>query len=125
MGLGDQRHAPAVFRPGKTRYPVHRRLGGPHGRSGRVRKISAPTGFDPRTVQPVASSYTLQIKEHEIGETCYTRRGEELEILKDRAGLGNAAANGMIIHIWILCSSDRASLGQVKIKPTRCHCNLN
>ena len=31
---------------------------GPQGRSGRVRKISPPPGFDPRTVQPVASRYT-------------------------------------------------------------------
>jgi hypothetical protein len=44
--------------PGKTRYPLYRRLGGPHGRSGQVRKISPPPGFDPRTVQPVASRYT-------------------------------------------------------------------
>ena len=29
---------------------------GPQGRSGRVRKISPSPGFDPRTVQPVASS---------------------------------------------------------------------
>ena len=28
---------------------------GPQGRSGQVRKISPPPGFDPRTVQPVAS----------------------------------------------------------------------
>ena len=27
-------------------------------RSGRVRKITQPPGFDPRTVQPVASLYT-------------------------------------------------------------------
>ena len=44
--------------PGKTRYPLYWRLGGPQGRSGRVRKISPPPGFDPRTVQPVASRYT-------------------------------------------------------------------
>jgi len=44
--------------PGKTRYPLYRRLGGPQGRSGQVRKISLPPGFDPRTVQPVASHYT-------------------------------------------------------------------
>ena len=44
--------------PGKTRYPLYRRLGGPHGRSGQVRKISPQPGFDPRTVQPVASRYT-------------------------------------------------------------------
>ena len=44
--------------PGKTRYPLYRRLGGLQGRSGQVRKISPPPGFDPRTVQPVASRYT-------------------------------------------------------------------
>jgi hypothetical protein len=44
--------------PGKTRYPLYRRLGGPQGRFGRVRKISHAQGFDPRTVQPVASRYT-------------------------------------------------------------------
>jgi hypothetical protein len=44
--------------PGKTRYPLYRRLGGPQGRPGQVRKISSPPGFDPRTVQPVGSRYT-------------------------------------------------------------------
>ena len=43
--------------PGKTRYPSYRRLGGPQCRSGQVRKFSPPQGFDPRTVQPVASPY--------------------------------------------------------------------
>jgi hypothetical protein len=33
-------------------------LDGPQGRSGRVRKISPPPGFDPRTVQLVASRST-------------------------------------------------------------------
>jgi len=33
--------------PGKTRYPFYRRLDGPHGRSGRVQKISSPPRFDP------------------------------------------------------------------------------
>ena len=56
--MGDQHHAPAALPPGKTRYPLYRRLGGPQGRSGRVRKFSPQTGFDPRTVQPVASGYT-------------------------------------------------------------------
>ena len=50
---------PGHFTSGKgTRYPFYRRMGGPQGRSGRVRKISPPLGFDPRTVQPVASLYT-------------------------------------------------------------------
>ena len=42
---GEQRHAPAALPPGKTRYPLYRILGGPQGRSGRVRKISPPTGI--------------------------------------------------------------------------------
>jgi hypothetical protein len=36
-------------------YPSYRRLGGPKTRSGRVRKIPSPPGFDPRTVQALAS----------------------------------------------------------------------
>jgi hypothetical protein len=47
-----------LFTPGKNRYPLYRRLGGPQGRSGQVRKISPPPGFDPWIVQPVASRYT-------------------------------------------------------------------
>ena len=43
---------------GKTRYLFYRRLVGPQVRSGKVRKISPPPGFDSRTVQPVASRYT-------------------------------------------------------------------
>ena len=35
-----------------------RRFDETQGRSGQVRKISPPLGFDPRTVQPVASRYT-------------------------------------------------------------------
>ena len=50
---------PGHFTPWKeTRYPFYRRLGGPQGRSGQVQKISPPPGFDPRTVQRVASHYT-------------------------------------------------------------------
>jgi hypothetical protein len=56
MGVGGQRHALAALSPGQTRYPLYRRLGGPQGRSGRVRKILHPPGIDHRTVQPVAQS---------------------------------------------------------------------
>ena len=58
--MGGQRHAPAALLPGETRYLLHRKLGGPQGRSGRVRKISPPppSGFDRRTVYPEASRYT-------------------------------------------------------------------
>jgi hypothetical protein len=57
-GVGGQHHALAALPPGKTRYPLYRKLGGPQSRSGRVRKISPPPGFDPRTVQLVASRYS-------------------------------------------------------------------
>jgi hypothetical protein len=56
MEVGGLRHAPAALPPGKTQYPLYRRLGGPQSRSEQVRKISPPPGFDPRTVQPVASN---------------------------------------------------------------------
>ena len=43
--------------PGKTRYPLYRRLGGPQGRSGRAENL-VPTGIGSRTVQPVINRYT-------------------------------------------------------------------
>ena len=59
MRVGAQRHAPAALPPGKARYPLYRRLGRPQDRSGLVWKISPPPGFDPWTVQPVASRYAV------------------------------------------------------------------
>ena len=56
--MGGQLHARAALPPGNTRFALYRRLGRPQGRSGRVRKISPPPGFDPRTVQSVARCYT-------------------------------------------------------------------
>ena len=53
-----QQHAMAALAPGKTRYPLYRKLGGPQGRSRPLRKISPTKGFDHRTVQSVASRYT-------------------------------------------------------------------
>jgi len=50
--------------PEKTRYPFYRRLGGPQGRSGRVKNL-IPTGIRSRTVQPVAQSlYRLSYPVH-------------------------------------------------------------
>jgi len=57
-GVGGQRHAPTALPPGKTRYPLYRRLGGAQGRPGQVRKISPARGFDPWTVYPIARRYT-------------------------------------------------------------------
>ena len=56
-GEGSASRPGRFLPPGKTRYPLYRRLGGPQGRSGRAENL-APPGFDPRTVQPVVSLYT-------------------------------------------------------------------
>ena len=58
MGVGDQHNTQDALPPGMNRYSLFRRLGGPQGWSGRVRKISPPPVFDPRTVHPVASRCT-------------------------------------------------------------------
>jgi hypothetical protein len=58
-GEGSASRPGCSLPPGETRYPLYRRLGGPQGRSGQMRKISPPPGFDPRTVQPVALPTTL------------------------------------------------------------------
>jgi len=52
------------FTPGKTRYPLYSRLGGSQGRSGQVRRISPPSGFDPRTVPRSQSLYWLRYPAH-------------------------------------------------------------
>ena len=42
--------------PGKTQYPLYRRLDGHQGQSGRAANL-VPTGIRSRTVQPVVSRY--------------------------------------------------------------------
>jgi hypothetical protein len=57
-GEGSAPRPDRFIPPGKSRYPFYRRKGGPQGRFGQVRKIFPTPGFDPRTVQPIASRYT-------------------------------------------------------------------
>jgi len=47
--MGGQPNARPLY-PEKDPDPLYGRLGGPQDRSGKVRKISTPQGFDPRTV---------------------------------------------------------------------------
>ena len=59
MGVGGQRHAPAALPLGKR--PSTHCIGGwvgPRAGLDGLRKISPPPGFDPWTVQPLASRYT-------------------------------------------------------------------
>jgi hypothetical protein len=51
-GEGSASSPDRFLPPGKTRYPLYRRLGGPQGRYGQVRKISPPPGFGPGPSSP-------------------------------------------------------------------------
>jgi hypothetical protein len=53
-----QRHAPTAFYPGKDTVPIVQEAGWAPGAVWTGAKISPPPGFDPRTVQLVASRYT-------------------------------------------------------------------
>jgi len=46
-----------LLSPGKTRYPLYRRLGGPHSQSGWAVNL-IPTSIRSRTIQPLVSCYT-------------------------------------------------------------------
>ena len=69
--MRGQRHAPAALYP-RERPDTHCTGGcvAPKGRSGQVRKILPPPGFDPRTVQHVASRYTNYATRHAMGNRC-------------------------------------------------------
>jgi len=58
--VSGQRHAPGRFTPGEIQpVPIDRRLGGPQDQSGQARKFLPTSGFNPRTVQFVASRCTV------------------------------------------------------------------
>jgi hypothetical protein len=54
--VGGQHHAPVALPPGKTRYPLYRRLHGPQGGSGRAKNL-APTRI--RSLDHAARSQSL------------------------------------------------------------------
>jgi hypothetical protein len=59
MGVDGQCHTPATLPQGKeTWYPLYKRLGGPQGQSGWLRKISPLVGFIPHTVHPIMNHST-------------------------------------------------------------------
>jgi hypothetical protein len=65
--VGGQRHAPAALPPGKTLYLLYCRLGGRHGRSGQVRKVSTPPGFGPSGIEPATFRFVAQPLRHRVG----------------------------------------------------------
>jgi hypothetical protein len=76
MVVGGHRHTPAALPPGKTRYPLYRKLGGPQGRSGRLK--FPPSGIRSQTVQTTASRYRLSYpgpetsRYYQVGFTLFT-----------------------------------------------------
>ena len=98
--VGGQRHAPVALPPVKTRDPLYRRLGGPQGRFGQLRKIAPRPGIDPRTVRAVASRYTdWAILTHVgiEGSVCVTEL-EEGSSLRAPCGCVTAGANGSVFQ---------------------------
>ena len=57
MGVVEQCHAPDTLPPGKTRYPLYRRLGGSQGWSVRVQKILPPPGFNSHNIYKLIIFY--------------------------------------------------------------------
>ena len=73
-GVSSQRHAPTALPPGKTRCPLYRRLGGPQGQSGRVRKISPPHGIrSPDRPACTQSLYLLSYRGILLRTLCYIK----------------------------------------------------
>ena len=72
VGEGSDSRPGLYLPPGKTRYPLYRRLGGPQGRSGQVRKTRPHRDSIPGPVQPVASrctDYTSRPPDRELHDS--------------------------------------------------------
>jgi hypothetical protein len=68
-GEGSASRPGRTLPQGKTRYPLYRRLGGPQGRSGQVRKISSHTGIQsPDRLGRSQSLYRLSYPGPQLGE---------------------------------------------------------
>jgi hypothetical protein len=74
----------ASYPPRKgTWFPLYRRLGGPQSRSGRVRKISAPPGFDPGTSNPWQVAIPTELSGPTDGYTENTKHLDRFVSRKD------------------------------------------
>jgi len=96
-----------LYPPRKTRYPLCRRLGGSQGRSGLVWKISLPPGFDPRTIQSIASSYTdcaIKLYQIKINSCILMSEFSNIYTLMNSLTIysGNSINLAFLIHKFIL-----------------------
>ena len=86
--------------PGKARYPSYRRLGGPQGRSGQLRKISPPTGiWSPDRPARSQSLYRLCYPAH----TRLLSKRKNLPILDTSASLKKTKTRRRILFtkFWV------------------------
>jgi hypothetical protein len=67
MGMGGLGHAPAALTTGKRRVPLYRRLGGPQGRSGGVRKSRQHMNSIPGLLPPRRKLYFLRYRKLPTG----------------------------------------------------------
>ena len=83
--MGGQCHAPATLSPGRNRYPLYRRLGGPQGRSGKSR----PHGFrSPDRPARSESLYRLRFLGPEAQQASSTRgTGPFLRVQRPELGV--------------------------------------
>jgi hypothetical protein len=104
-GGGKLTPGPGRFIPGKeTRYPFGRRLGGPQGGSGPVRKISLLPKFDPRSDPPVASRYTdWAVPAYSVGKL-------KKSLLMDRSELNRP--NHRNFHVQIFLFYQEGKMGK-------------
>ena len=94
--------------PGKTRYPLYRRLCGPQGRSGQAENL-VPTGFRSRTVQPVAQSlYRLSYPAHIVHIVnlinVYVSDTFAVDILREVSYKGNVKESHEPVHKYKIVS---------------------
>jgi hypothetical protein len=69
-GMGGQRHTPSALTPGKTRYPLYRRLGRTQDRSGWAWRMSPPTGIR-STDRPARSESLYRLRYPKFVYTAY------------------------------------------------------
>jgi len=75
--LGGQQYASATSLPGQTGYPFYGRLGGPRSRSGRVRKISTVSVFDPRSDYGIEVALNHMNSDENVREVFQSKTGEK------------------------------------------------
>ena len=107
-GVRVQRHAPAALYPGKDPVPIVQEAGWAPGPvwTG-AENVAPPPGFDPRTVQPVASRYTDYA----------TRPTRKVEVLRNHWRCGSVGfqrathvTSSAVPHFVHPCFSGKASL---------------